>query len=241
MNRNIIYFAFLLLAVLTALAPFNSSAHERQVIRIGTTDYLWVVGSLNEPVAVDDKTGVDLRISITDPANPSDSASSQIKPVEGLDKTLKVEISAGDKKKTFDLVPAFRDPGAYRAPFYPTVQTTFSYRFFGTINSSPVDVTFSCNPAGHPQTTEDRTSLSLGQEVMRTFKAGSFGCPAAKGELGFPEPAHTLQDLKTAHTALDARLSDLAPTSRNFTLLAIAVGLLGLIAGVSAWTRTRRK
>ncbi len=64
---------------------------------------MFVVGFLNELVCVDDKTGVDLKVSLVDPDKLNDSSSSNVKPVEGLEKTLKVEISAGDKKKVLDL------------------------------------------------------------------------------------------------------------------------------------------
>ena len=38
----------------------NAYAHQRQLFTIGNDDYLFVVGSLNEPIFVDDKTGVDM-------------------------------------------------------------------------------------------------------------------------------------------------------------------------------------
>ncbi|HEU5120861.1 MAG TPA: hypothetical protein VFT71_07715, partial [Candidatus Nitrosocosmicus sp.] len=38
-----------------------SYAHQRALFNINGQDYLFVIGSLNEPVSVDDKTGVELR------------------------------------------------------------------------------------------------------------------------------------------------------------------------------------
>jgi hypothetical protein len=70
------------------------------------------------------------------------------KPIEGLEKMLKVEISAGAKKKVLALEPAFREPGHYEAAFYPTVQTTHNYRIFGNVSGVPVDLTFTCAPGG---------------------------------------------------------------------------------------------
>ena len=47
----------------SALALYqNAYAHQRQLFTIGNDDYLFVVGSLNEPIFVDDKTGVDLAV-----------------------------------------------------------------------------------------------------------------------------------------------------------------------------------
>ena len=37
-------------------------AHQRQLIRIGASDYLLVIGFLAEPVFTGDRTGLDLRV-----------------------------------------------------------------------------------------------------------------------------------------------------------------------------------
>src|SRR6476620_7945932 len=102
-------------------------AHQRALFNIGGKDYLFVIGSQNEPVFVDDKSGVDFFAYTPDPKDPMNSQANGTKPVEGLENTLKVIVSAGNKNQTFALEPAFRDPGHYNAPFYPTVQTTYSY------------------------------------------------------------------------------------------------------------------
>ncbi len=186
-------FFSLFLVFTTFLLPASfASAHQREVLQIGDKQYLFVIGSLNEPVVVDDKTGVDLRVKLADPVKPSDSASPNAKPVTGLNETLKIELQAGGKKKTLNLEPAYNDPGAYRAAFYPTVATTYAYRVFGTLNNTQVDLLFSCNPAGHPVAPEDAMQTVVSTGVTRTFKAGAFGCPSAKEGFGFPEPSKEL-------------------------------------------------
>jgi hypothetical protein len=161
-------------------------AHQRQWLQIGQTDYLLVVGSLDEPVFTGDKSGVDLTVLMPDPANPMDSRSEKAKPMEGLEKTLKVEVKAGPHARVFDIEPRFRAPGRYDAVFYPTVATTYTYRVFGTIGSSPFDVTFTCNPAGHVAAAEDKSVVKVSADVTRKGVAGSFGCPRARSEAEFP-------------------------------------------------------
>ena len=67
----------------------GASAHENHTYRIGDKVYQINIGSLNEPVVVDDKTGLDLRVE-----HPA-VGKGEPTPVTGLDQTLKVEIPAG--------------------------------------------------------------------------------------------------------------------------------------------------
>jgi hypothetical protein len=160
--------------------------HQRHWLQVGQTDYLLVVGSLDEPVFTGDKSGVDLTVLVPDPANPMDSRSEKAKPVEGLEKTLKVEVKAGPHARVFELEPRFRAPGRYDAVFYPTVATTYAYRVFGTLGGVPFDLTFTCNPAGHVAAAEDRSVVRLSADVTRKGLTGSFGCPRARTEAEFP-------------------------------------------------------
>jgi hypothetical protein len=171
-------------AILSGLAG-PALAHQRQLLQVGPADYLLVVGSLDEPVFTGDKSGVDLTVLVPDPANPMDSRSEKAKPVEGLERTLRVEVKAGPHARVFELEPRFRAPGRYDAVFYPTVATTYTYRLFGTINGAPFDVTFACSPGGHVAS-EDRTVVKVSADVTRKGLTGSFGCPRARSEAEFP-------------------------------------------------------
>ena len=163
-------------------------AHQRQLFTIGDKDYLFVVGSVNEPVFVDDKSGVELFAYWPNASDPVNSQANGTRPIEGLEKMLKVEISAGDKNKTLDFEPAFRDPGHYEAPFFPTIETTYNYRLFGDINGNAFNVTWTCSPAGGDETPiSDNSTTQLSQGVTRKSIMGSFGCPLPRTDAGFPE------------------------------------------------------
>ncbi len=158
------------------------------MFNIGGKDYLLVVGSQNEPVFVDDKSGVDFFAYIPDLKDPMNSLGNGTKHIEGLDKTLKVEVTAGAKKKVFNLTPAFRDPGHYNAPFYPTVQTTYQYRIFGTINNTTVSLPFICTPGTSGETKADNSTVKIADGVVRKGIQGGFGCPQSRSDVAFPEP-----------------------------------------------------
>ncbi len=210
---------FFFLIFTSLILPLAASAHERELINIAGTDYLFVVGSLGEPVVVDDKSGVDLRVSIPDPKDPTDSSLPGVRPVTGLEQTLQVEISTGAQKKVFALSPAWKDKGAYSAIFFPTVDEVFTYRFFGTINAIPVDLSFSCLPEG-TQASEEKNEVPLGEGVVRKFKTGGFGCPLSKSAFAFPETKNSDNTVNAPGTHND--------TALTFALVAFVFALIAL-------------
>lgn len=229
------YHFYFVVAALALLAAQPTLAHEHQTLMIGNAMYSVIVGSLNEPITVDDKTGVDLRVrklgTMAPGSHDHTAVSGDSAPVTGLEGTLKVELIAGDVKKTLDLSPAWNDPGAYRAQFYPTSETTLTYRFFGTIDSVPVDLSFTCNPSGHLVTPEDKTEAMLSTHVMRTEKRGAFGCPAAKAVFGFPEESASLRDVTGHAKQLEAELGGFGTPGAVVAFIALAVSVLGFIRG----------
>jgi hypothetical protein len=116
-KRNLLTVSSIVVAIILVMS-LNSHialAHQRALFNIGGKDFLLVIGSQNEPVFIDDKSGVDFFAYTPDPKDPMNSRANGTTHVEGLDKTLKVEVSAGPKKKAYDLEPAFNDPGHYNA------------------------------------------------------------------------------------------------------------------------------
>lgn len=174
------------LSLFASIIPCTASAHERHVFRIGDRAYIFVVGFLNEPVFTGDKSGFGLRIQLADPKAPLTFASPNVKPAEKLETSLKVEVSSGNKKKAFPLETVFRDPGSYRAHFYPTAAAVYSFRVFGEMNATPVELTFTCAAAGHPPAREDRSEVKVSDRVTRIFRTGAFACPQAKEAVEFP-------------------------------------------------------
>lgn len=214
----------LTIAVLSFLmTPALASAHQHATYDIGGVEYEITIGSLNEPIAVDDKTGVDFRVS----RGHHGSANSE--PVAGLENDLQVELIAGDKKKVLDLSPVYNTPGSYKAAFFPTVPTTLSYRIFGTINDTPVDLTFTCTEEG--QTTAEEGEKEISEGVTQIMKSGGFGCPAPKAELGFPEPSSSINDLVGSGEDSD--------NTKNMAVAGMVFGILGFVLGGGAYMRRR--
>ena len=194
--------AYVLPALFAAAVPFLASAHEHDTFTIKGVTYNFVVGSLNEPLVVDDKTGLDLTVTkgggvmTMSSDGDMDGPAVAAVPVTGLENTLKVEMVAGGQKKSFELSPQWGKAGAYQTTFYATVATTFSYHLTGTIEKNPIDLVFTCVPEGAPKAADDHAALKLSDSVTRTMHGGAFGCARAKENLGFPESSASLNSLK---------------------------------------------
>jgi hypothetical protein len=188
--------AALLVLSSTGILQNMAFAHQRQLFTIGDKDYLFVVGSIGEPLYVDQKSGVELFAYWPDPSDPVNSQANGTKPIEGLEKMLKVDVSAGDKNKTLDFEPAFRDPGHYGAPFFPTVETTYNYTVFGSINGTTFNATWTCSPGGgESDPTSDNSTVEISPNVTRKSITGGFGCPLPISDAGFPEPMMSNQEI----------------------------------------------
>lgn len=133
------------LAMTSMLMPFTASAHEHRTV---ATDYEFVVGFINEPAIQGDTNGISLAVTKAD------------KPVTGLDQTLKAEIIFGDQKKEVALSPVWKQDGSYEAVFIPTQPGDYTFRFFGTIDGTNVDETFTSSPDGFDSVTP-RTDLEF--------------------------------------------------------------------------------
>lgn len=213
------------------LLPVMVSAHQREQFIINGEKHEFVIGSLNEPIVVDDKTGVLLSVREVgdETAGAEEDDHSSTGGVMGLEETLKVEMIAGDVKKITDLSPVRDTPGSYQNAFYPTVATTLSYRIFGTIDETPFDYTFTCNPAGHAAAPEDTTEVKISDGVTRVLKTGSFSCPQAKEDFGFPEKS-------TAVVGLEAKVN----STNGWAMTGTGLGALSLLlAGYAVATRRR--
>ena len=244
MKRNVAVFKSLAVAAAFCAVASLAAAHERDTYKIGEKYYRITIGSLNEPFVVDNISGVDLRVA--EVAGPGGKASPKSArpgaPVTGLERTLKVELTAGNKNETLSFDPSDSAPGAYTAAFIPTVQTTYSYRIFGTINGSPIDLTFTCVPGEVSETTEDASQVKLSDAILRVDKIGNFGCPVARNAAGFPEPAlssyELVQNMQTlAETQRTA--SKQVATAKVLGIAGLSAGLTGLVAGGVAWRRRK--
>jgi hypothetical protein len=117
MNKNHLILLGDVIAVSMLAAPIlqMSYAHQRTFFNINGKDYLFVIGSANEPLYVDDKTAATLDGYWSDPSYPTNSRANGTQPITGQENMLKVEILADDKNMTSNSDPAFGEVGKYES------------------------------------------------------------------------------------------------------------------------------
>jgi hypothetical protein len=118
------------------VATQTAYAHERRTVG----PYQLVVGFLNEPAYAGSLNGVDLTIT--------DTRVTPAKNVEGIEKTLTVDVFAGGLSTSFKppLAARFGQPGHYAAYFEPTRVGAYRFVFKGKIESQDVNETFESGP-----------------------------------------------------------------------------------------------
>ena len=182
-------------------------AHQKQLYTIGNNKYLFAAGFLNEPVYVDDKSGVDLYVYTPDPKDPMSTDSNSTKPLEGIQDSLKAEISAGAKTKVLDLEPDEEQPGHYTATFIPDVETTYKFRIFGNLSGSPLNIDFSCSTgAVSEDTIISNSTEKISDTVTRNGVIGGYECPAPRSDGAFPEPILSNVDIGKKISELENRI-----------------------------------
>lgn len=172
----------------------TSYAHQLALYTIKGKDYLFKLEWANEPVAVDDKTNMVLTVLIPNVTSPTNDKANGTQTVAGLENSLQMDISAGNKSMVSNLEPAFDEIGSYESKtFYPTIPTTYSFRVYGYVNGTSFDSTFSCNPLLGEDTPPDNSPVQISKDVIRKAMVGGLDCPDDR--IGFPEPYVSNHDI----------------------------------------------
>jgi hypothetical protein len=130
-------------------------------------------------------------------------------PVTGADKTLKLAIRQGASTQSFPLRAVFGQDGYYVADIVPTRVGDYQWIFTGSVNGDAINETFD---------TAD----------------GKFNAVEPAAPVQFPVQLPDPGQTAAAVQSVQAAQSD-AQSARTLAYIGIAVGVLGLLAGISAW------
>ncbi|MBI3943080.1 MAG: hypothetical protein HY326_08710 [Chloroflexi bacterium] len=190
--------AVLAALLLTALFTGVASAHEHRTVG----KYALTVGWIIEPALEGQKNGIDFRVA--------EGEGSNAKPVEGLEKTVKVMLSYGGKNVNFDLKPVSGKPGAYTTDIIPTRSGTYTFHFTGKIADQNLDEKF--------------------------VSGDHFDNVDAATGIMFPEAAPSSLDMSSQLAQAQAD----AASAQTLGIIGIVVGILGVLVGAGAWLTQRR-
>lgn len=213
--------SLLLLGLMLAAAPSTSFAHGH--VEVG--DYELVIGFAAEPSYLGEPNGLDLRVSrkagvaatavepgATEEAHEHDASAEAAaaegdaaQPVEGLEESLQAELIFGASQKTLAIEPVWNEPGSYTAAVIPTEAGDYTWRIFGTIDGTPVDVSMTSAP-------------------------DTFASIEPKAAVAFPEAEPDVAAMSAQVDDLDAQLA--AASAANQT--ALLVGGLGVLLALAA-------
>lgn len=149
-------------ALFSLLAAGSALAHESRDVG----DYTIVVGFMDEPVFVGQKSGLEFFVDKGDT------------PVDGLEQTLKAEVIYQDQHRDLPIEATWGQEGAYQSVFFPTAAGPYTFHLSGTVNGQPMDESFTSSPDGFSEV-ED---LATGQfpvqfppqaQVVSDAQAGS--------------------------------------------------------------------
>ena len=197
---RLISFVAATLVVATSFIAFagTAAAHERRTVG----PYQLVVGWLNEPAHVGFMNSLDLRVT--------DTRVTPAKAVEGLEKTLTVELRTGGLAPLPLTVTArFGAPGAYNGYVMPTATGTYIFTIKGKIESLDVNETFESGP-------------------------GRFGDVESTDTLQYPNKVPMADDLGKRLSDLQGAVDQ----ARIFALAALVVGIVAL-GGAAMMVRRR--
>ncbi len=153
-------------------------------------------------------------------ASIAGQAADGLEPVEGLEGSLKVEVThvASGASKTLDLEALLSDPGHYTAGLIPTSAGVYEFRVFGDIEGTAVDETFVSEGAG-----------------------GAFDDVRTSAELQFPIQLPEVREIEsgvrgamqTAQQAQDTALEAQSAGGNTLAIVALIVGIVGAVLGAA--------
>ena len=155
------FFALFLISPL-----FLSSAFAHQSDSVG--DYRIEIDWKNKPIVTGESNAIIVYVSEMDKSKEAaDQPFFPEKGIEGLKKTLKIQLVVDTESITLPLQPA-DIPGKYEAPITPTFSGWSQLNFLGKINEQNV------NLALHPLKVEEQEVLQFPQVESTVVESGDF-------------------------------------------------------------------
>jgi len=188
-------------------------------------EYRVEIGWMNEPVVSGETNAIEFYVNPLIPcpeiSKPIKCAASQEfqNGIEGLKKTVKIQLMFQGETITLPLSPDHDIPGKYYAFVNPTVSGFYQANILGTIGETPISLSM------HPPKVTERSYIE------------------------FPEPSDiTVQQMIDGHTTLIGDINDLKESITNLEeikqqanvgFVGIGVGIIGITIAIIALVKSK--
>lgn len=214
---------FTILFLLLLIPGLIGTAYGHTIDAVG--EYRVEIGWMNEPVVSGETNAIEFYVSplipcpeIPEPIKCAESQKFQ-NGVEGLKKTVKMQLIYKDESIILPLSPDHNIPGKYYAFVNPTVSGFYQANVLGSIKETPISLSM------HPPKVAERAYIE------------------------FPEPSDiTVQQMIDGHTALIEDVSDLKDAVKDLETkqqmdigyVGIGVGLIGIAIAIIALAKSKK-
>ena len=219
--------AILAFLMISPLLMTNAFAHQADAVG----DYRIEIDWKNSPPVAGESNSIRVYVSILDKSlEPADQDFVSTKGVEGLKKTLKIELIVEQEKIILPLQPVSGIPGMYEAVITPTFTGYSQLNILGTINDTKVSL------ALHPVKVEDPSSLQFPTVKSNEVETADFDREINDLRGDIRELQGVIAELENKITESNNKSSN-----DNSSLMYIAIGLgVGGIAIGAASFATRK-
>jgi len=201
---------------------FLSGAFAHQSDSVG--DYRIEIDWKNKPIVTGESNAIIVYVSEMDKSKEAaDQPFIPEKGIEGLKKTLKIQLVVDTESITLPLQPT-DIPGKYEAPITPTFSGWSQLNFLGKINEQNV------NLALHPLKVEEQEVLQFPQVESTVVESGDF--------------EREINDLRGDIRELQETIDELKEQTNNsmdgvMIIAAIGLGIAGIAIGAASFVKKK--
>ena len=211
--------AILAFLMISPLLMTNAFAHQADAVG----DYRIEIDWKNSPPVAGESNSIRVYVSILDKSlEPADQDFVSAKGIEGLKKTLKIELIVEQEKIILPLQPVSGVPGMYEAVITPTFTGYSQLNILGTINDTKASL------ALHPVKVQDPSELQFPPVKSNEVETADF-------DREINDLRGDIRELESVIAELKSKPVTTASDNSSLMYIAIGLGIGGIAIGAASF------